>query len=157
MSARRIVRGQTLSFPSPIAVDHEMRGAVVIGRDGRILWMGPYRRLPRRYRGAPVDDYGDCLVMPGFIDAHIHFPQYRMLAAPGLDLLDWLARFTFPEEARYADRAHADRAAADLSRSPVRQRHHLGARLLLGPQDLRRGAVRRRRRHATWRLRPARP
>jgi guanine deaminase len=49
--------------------------------------------------------------MPGFIDAHIHFPQYRMLAAPGLDLLDWLHRFTFPEEARYADRAHAEHAA----------------------------------------------
>ncbi len=43
------------------------------------------------------------IVMPGFIDAHIHFPQYRMLAAPGKDLLDWLTRFTFPEESRYAD------------------------------------------------------
>ena len=41
--------------------------------------------------------------MPGFIDAHIHFPQLRMLAAPGKDLLDWLTRFTFPEEARYSD------------------------------------------------------
>jgi guanine deaminase len=49
--------------------------------------------------------------MPGFIDAHIHFPQYRMLAAPGRDLLDWLNRFTFPEEARYASRAHAAKAA----------------------------------------------
>ena len=51
--------------------------------------------------------------MPGFIDAHIHFPQYRMLAAPGKDLLDWLTRFTFPEESRYADPAHAA-AAADI-------------------------------------------
>ena len=41
--------------------------------------------------------------MAGFIDAHIHFPQLRMLAAPGKDLLDWLTRFTFPEEARYSD------------------------------------------------------
>jgi guanine deaminase len=49
--------------------------------------------------------------MAGFIDAHIHFPQYRMLAAPGRDLLDWLNRFTFPEEARYASRAHAAKAA----------------------------------------------
>ncbi|HLA01612.1 MAG TPA: guanine deaminase, partial [Aestuariivirga sp.] len=46
---------------------------------------------------------GDSIVMPGFIDAHIHFPQLRMLAAPGKDLLDWLTRFTFPEEARYAN------------------------------------------------------
>jgi guanine deaminase len=53
------------------------------------------------------------IVMPGFIDAHIHFPQYRMLAAPGKDLLDWLTLFTFPEESRYADGAYAS-AAADL-------------------------------------------
>ncbi len=51
------------------------------------------------------------IVMPGFIDAHIHFPQYRMLAAPGKDLLDWLTRFTFPEESRYADLVYARQAA----------------------------------------------
>ena len=51
-------------------------------------------------------------MLPGFIDAHVHFPQYRMLAAPGKDLLDWLYRFTFPEERRYASPPHA-RAAAE--------------------------------------------
>ena len=55
------------------------------------------------FRELRTDDYDDCIVMPGFIDAHIHFPQLRMLAAPGKDLLDWLTRFTFPEEARYSD------------------------------------------------------
>ena len=51
-------------------------------------------------------------MLPGFIDAHVHFPQYRMLAAPGRDLLDWLNRFTWPEERRYASTAYA-RAAAE--------------------------------------------
>ncbi len=111
MTAKRVVRGQTLSFPSASEPIHEVRGAVVIGHDGRILWTGPYRRLPAIHRRAPVDDYGDCLVMPGFIDAHIHFPQYRMLAAPGLDLLDWLRRFAFPEEARYRNSSYAEHAA----------------------------------------------
>ena len=94
------------------AIRFHRRGAVAIGADGRIAWRGPAGRLPERFRSLPPDDYGDALVLPGFIDAHIHFPQYRMLAAPGKDLLDWLNRFTFPEERRYASARHA-RAAAE--------------------------------------------
>lgn len=104
----RVIRGQTLSFGvSPGEVRHEAKGAIVIGDDGCILWAGPASLLPQGFRPAPVDDYGDCIVMPGFVDAHIHFPQCRMLAAPGKDLLDWLSRFTFPEESRYADGGYA--------------------------------------------------
>jgi guanine deaminase len=108
----RVIFGQTLTFGAAWAqCVHEERGAVAIGDDGRILWAGPRGRLPAEHRGAPGDDYGDCIVMPGFIDAHIHFPQYRMLAAPGKDLLDWLRRFTFPEESLYADEIYAAAAA----------------------------------------------
>jgi guanine deaminase len=108
----RVVRGQTISFgATPDDLRHEEKGAIAIGDDGTILWSGPISLLPRGFASAPVDDYGDCLVLPGFIDAHIHFPQYRMLAAPGKDLLDWLNRFTFPEESRYADPAYATVAA----------------------------------------------
>ncbi|MGQ0485353.1 MAG: guanine deaminase [Hyphomicrobiales bacterium] len=108
----RVIRGQTLTFgATPADWRHEQKGAVVAGDDGTLLWAGPAALLPQSFRAAPVDDYGDCIVMPGLIDAHIHFPQYRMLAAPGKDLLDWLTRFTFPEESRYADAAYAARAA----------------------------------------------
>jgi len=108
----RVIRGQTLTFgATPADWRHEQKGAVVAGSDGTILWTGPAPLLPQAFRSAPIDDYGDCLVMPGLIDAHIHFPQYRMLAAPGKDLLDWLSRFTFPEESRYADGTYAARAA----------------------------------------------
>ena len=109
----RVIKGQTLSFAADGKAVHEGRGAVVVGDDGVILWAGPLGLLPQAFQAADVDDYGDMLVMPGFIDAHIHFPQYRMLAAPGKDLLDWLTRFTFPEESRYADGEYA-RAAAQL-------------------------------------------
>ena len=109
----RVIKGQTLSFAADGAAVHESRGAVVVGDDGVILWTGPLGLLPQPFQQADVDDFGDMLVMPGFIDAHIHFPQYRMLAAPGKDLLDWLTRFTFPEESRYADADYA-RAAAQL-------------------------------------------
>ncbi len=105
----RLVRGQTLSFgPTAQEVTHETKGGVVIGDDGTILWSGPVSLLPRNFQGLPTDDYGSDIVMAGFIDAHIHFPQLRMLAAPGKDLLDWLTRFTFPEEARYADINYAE-------------------------------------------------
>jgi guanine deaminase len=100
----KLIRGQTLSFgETHHEVTHESKGGVVVGDDGTIMWSGPISLLPRNFQGIPTDDYGDCIVMPGFIDAHIHFPQLRMLAAPGKDLLDWLTRFTFPEEARYSD------------------------------------------------------
>jgi guanine deaminase len=108
----RTIFGQTLTFGAAWTdYTHEERGAVAIGDDGKILWTGPRARLPAEHRDAPNDDHGDCIVMPGFIDAHIHFPQYRMLAAPGKDLLDWLRRFTFPEESQYADEAYAAGAA----------------------------------------------
>ncbi|HTN96462.1 MAG TPA: guanine deaminase [Nordella sp.] len=108
----RVVTGALLTFGASAAdYLHEPQGAVVIGDDGRILWRGARMALPEAYRAEPQDDYGDCLILPGFIDAHIHFPQYRMLAAPGKDLLDWLSRFTFPEEARYGDAAYAAAAA----------------------------------------------
>lgn len=108
----RIVTGSLLTFgAAPEDYVHEPQGAVVMGDDGRILWRGARRSLPEKYHRSPEDDFGDCLILPGFIDAHIHFPQYRMLAAPGKDLLDWLSRFTFPEEARYGDAAYAAAAA----------------------------------------------
>jgi guanine deaminase len=108
----RTIKGAVLTFgASAQEYVHEPQGAVVIGDDGRILWRGAHRSLPQGYRSSPVDDFGDCLILPGFIDAHIHFPQYRMLAAPGKDLLDWLSRFTFPEEARYGDDDYAAAAA----------------------------------------------
>ena len=108
----RVIKGQTVSFgSSPQDVRHEVKGAVVAGDDGRILWAGPQSHLPGAYGQFPADDHGDRLVMPGLIDAHIHFPQYRMLAAPGKDLLDWLHRYTFPEESRYGDHEYAAKAA----------------------------------------------
>lgn len=109
----RVIKGQTLSFAEDGRTVHETKGAVVVGDDGCILWAGPQPLLPQGFQQAEADDFGDMIVMPGFIDAHIHFPQYRMLAAPGKDLLDWLARFTFPEESRYAEADYA-RAAAQI-------------------------------------------
>lgn len=109
---RRVLTGHVVSFSEDlgIALDLE-KGAVAVSETGRIAWAGTQAQLPEEWRAVPRDDFGNKLILPGFIDAHIHFPQYRMLAAPGKDLLDWLQRFTFPEEARYADGNYAAAAA----------------------------------------------
>ncbi len=53
----------------------------------------------------PVVDHRPHILMPGFIDMHLHFPQTQVIASYGAQLLDWLNKYTFPEELRYADPA----------------------------------------------------
>lgn len=106
----KVLRGQRVGFNDG-RISHDIDGAVAVGEDGRLEWCGSYFELPLQFQAYPVDDHDDCLLLPGFIDAHIHFPQYRMLAAPAGDLLEWLNRYTFPEEARYADKDYATTAA----------------------------------------------
>ena len=114
-----VLTGQTLSFedePGIVGAErafiHHERGAVVIDDDGMIAWAGARDDLPADYSQALQTDHGSALIMPGFVDTHLHFPQYRMLAAFGKNLLDWLERYTFPEEMRYGDPAVAAPAAA---------------------------------------------
>ena len=114
----RVIRGAVLHYGRvPLgtgaeeAVRFHPRGSVAVDETGRIVFCGDTAALPGRCRNLPQDDYGDSLILPGFIDAHIHFPQYRMLAAPGRNLLDWLDRFTWREELRFGDPAHAAAAA----------------------------------------------
>lgn len=109
----KVLQGQLVSFGETAEdMSHDERGAIAVGDDGRILFRGPQSLLPRAFEMSPREDYGQCLLMAGFIDPHIHFPQHRMLAAPAFDLLDWLARYTFPEEALYADSGYAEKSAA---------------------------------------------
>ena len=117
-AAARVLRGRTLSFkddPRVVGPDQAMQsqddGAVVVGQRGRILWHGAFADLPPEHAEAPSERYDREVILPGLIDAHVHFPQHRMLAAPAHDLLEWLERFAFPEEARYADEDHAAAAA----------------------------------------------
>jgi guanine deaminase len=48
------------------------------------------------------------LISPGFIDTHMHLPQFDLIGAHGMSLLDWLDRVTFPNEARWADAGYAE-------------------------------------------------
>ena len=90
---------------------YESDGLIVIEK-GRIRFAGPYAReqIPE---GVVPETWADALVMPGFIDAHVHYPQTPMIGAFGKQLLEWLERYVFPVELRYGDADFA-RAVARL-------------------------------------------
>lgn len=72
---------------------------------------GIFPHLPERYAGVAVEDYGNCLIVPGLVDLHLHAPQYAFRGlGMDLELLDWLDSHTFPEELRYADPVYAEKA-----------------------------------------------
>lgn len=81
----------------------------LICREG--ISRGVFTELPRAYASAPVRDFGNRLIIPGFTDLHLHGPQFAFRGlGMDLELLDWLNTQTFPEEARYRDADYAQRA-----------------------------------------------
>ena len=111
--AARILRGRIVSFlddprlagPSALKIIED--GAVLI-EAGRIAAVGEAAAIQARGQGAEVDDYSGKLIMPGFIDTHIHYPQTRVIASYGAQLLEWLQKYTFVEEQKLRERGHAD-------------------------------------------------
>jgi cytosine/adenosine deaminase-related metal-dependent hydrolase len=58
-----------------------------------------------------VVDAKGLYVVPGLIDTHLHFPQMQVMASYAANLLEWLNTYTFPEECRFVETAHAERIA----------------------------------------------
>lgn len=81
-------------------------GLLVI-EDGIITDFGAYADIAPRHAGLEVTHIEGRLIVPGFIDGHIHFPQTRVLGAYGEQLLPWLQKWVFPEELKYRDRDYA--------------------------------------------------
>jgi guanine deaminase len=109
------IRGPVLTYtgdPFKDGLEHTMvyePDAVVAMAGGRITHFGPADRvLPQLPAGVEVKNYGkDSLISAGFIDSHVHYPQTPMIAAFGEQLLDWLNKYTFPTELKYADKEFA--------------------------------------------------
>ncbi len=104
--------GQTLHFTGDPFVEglaatrHSGRGGVLV-RDGHVAATGEADALRAAHPDAPVTDHGDRLLLPGFVDAHMHYPQTAMIASWGKRLIDWLNSYTFPEEMKFADPDYA--------------------------------------------------
>ncbi len=110
----KVLRGRVLTFcDEPQAVDDHQSyqfwedGMVVI-ENGKITEVGDFTSRP----GAEVIDHRPHLIVPGLIDPHIHFPQMQVIGSYAAALLEWLNTYTFPEEQKFADPAHAMRIAS---------------------------------------------
>jgi guanine deaminase len=117
-----VIRAQLLDFiddPGDAMADNcpAMRwvpDGLLIIRDGHIVEHGPAVALLDKVPShCPVLDCRRFIVMPGFIDLHVHYPQLDVIASPGRNLLDWLERYTFPAERQFSDERHAG-ATAEL-------------------------------------------
>ncbi len=112
-----LLLGQTLCFSGDPFVDgldvakHDPHGGVAMS-EGKIVAVGSADALRAAYPTADLVDHGDALILPGFIDAHVHYPQTAIIASWGKRLIDWLNSYTFPEETRFADASYAAEIAA---------------------------------------------
>jgi guanine deaminase len=112
------IRGRLLTFVAdPREVGNEAcfnyisDGLIIIER-GIIKSVGDAAsQLSRLPAMAPIDHYPNGLVLPGFIDTHIHFPQTQVIGSYGTQLLEWLEKYTFVEEQRFHDPRHATKIA----------------------------------------------
>lgn len=113
-----LLRGRLLSFnraPQDMtdnaSYTYEADGGLLM-EGGLIVARGPYADIKA---AAPADileiDHRPHLILPGFIDTHLHFPQMQVIASYAANLLEWLNTYTFPEECRFVESAHAERIA----------------------------------------------
>ena len=111
------LRGRVLTYHADPAVSGDgahwyIEDGLVVIKDGLIAHVGETADLRRAGIDAPETDHRPHLIVPGFIDPHLHMPQTRVVGSHGATLLDWLHRYTFPEETRHADRAVSEGAAS---------------------------------------------
>jgi guanine deaminase len=112
-----VLRGRMLSFiDEPQGLDDSTSyryfedGAVTIGPDGKIVTIGTFDA--KAAAGRRVIDHRPNLILPGFIDPHIHMPQMQVIGSYAANLLEWLNSYTFIEEQKFGDLGHATNIAS---------------------------------------------
>jgi guanine deaminase len=118
-----LVRGSILHFladpgesDDPATWQYFEDGALLI-ENGKIVRCDSWERiiaaLPAlTHNTARTFDYSGKLIVPGFVDTHVHYPQMQVIGSFGRQLLDWLEDYTFPAEASFADRSIAEKTSA---------------------------------------------
>ncbi len=113
--SRTLLRGRVLDFlrepqgPGDTDALRYIEDGAIVTEGGLIAAVGDYAGL--RGTATREIDHRPCLLMAGFIDPHIHFPQVQVIASWGAQLLDWLNGYTFPAEIGFADPDHAAKMA----------------------------------------------
>lgn len=124
---KHAIRGSVVTFTdNPFAkpvnecMVYEEDGVIVIDQ-GLITEFGPASKiLPDLAKDVPVERYVDALIMPGFIDCHVHYPQTEIIGAYGKQLIDWLNKYTFVAEQNFHSKEHASEVAKMFLRECLR-------------------------------------
>ena len=119
IQTQRAVRGRFLDIQHTVSQAADIPQAIryledglVITTEGKITWFGTWQDGQHLLNeDMPLEHYPEQLIVPGFIDTHIHFPQTEMVGAYGEQLLEWLNSYTFPTELQFKDKAYADKIA----------------------------------------------
>ena len=103
-----VIKGNICQTLNPYELDlHENSYAVCVNGVSK----GVFSALPEEYSNLPFYDYDGSLIFPGMIDLHLHAPQYAFRGmCMDLELMDWLNRYTFPEEEKYENIEYAGKA-----------------------------------------------
>jgi guanine deaminase len=123
-----LLRGRLLTFlRRPETADdeasyrYEEDGGLIV-RDGTIVASGRFADMREQApENAELADHRPHLIMPGFIDPHIHYPQMQVVGSYAGSLLEWLNTYTFVEEQRFDDEVHAARIAGRFFDELIRQ------------------------------------
>ncbi len=117
-AALRALRGRLLWFVDDPARAGEaahrfVEDGLLVIENGLVRAAGEAKALlPTLPAAAEIIDHRPHLIMPGFIDAHIHMPQTQVVASYGAQLMDWLNRYTFVEEQKLGEQGHAEKLSA---------------------------------------------
>lgn len=108
-------RGNVLYFTdNPVKVVSAYKyyqDGVLYVQNGKVVTAGEYAELKNKYKQATIVDYSGKFIVPGFVDAHVHYPQTEMIASYGAQLLTWLNTYTFPTESEFQNPAYANKIA----------------------------------------------
>ncbi|TKB06837.1 guanine deaminase [Desulforhopalus sp. IMCC35007] len=118
MDKLQIFRGELLhclADPADVGDDNSyeyFQDGLMIVKSGLVEAIGPaLELLPKLPAGVSITHYTKSLIVPGFIDCHLHYPQTEMIASYGEQLLEWLETYTFPTEREFGDPGKASDVA----------------------------------------------
>ncbi len=98
------------------------QGAICFDENGEIVSFGTQRKVLIDYppgQSCELLDYSEYLIIPAFVDVHLHAPQFNCRGFYSDNLLEWLDNFIFKEEEKFASSAYASNIATELYKELV--------------------------------------
>lgn len=99
--ARQAYRASIFHLLGEPGPEQYFEDGVLVVEDGRVAELGAWDEIAPRLGGVTVERFAGGLIVPGFVDSHVHYPQVDIVASRGAHLLEWLSAHTFPTEARF--------------------------------------------------------